>query len=407
MKVCVVGSGAREHALAQVLSRTAEVVVTPGRDGIPGSVTTPPEAIDADLFVIGPEQPLVEGLAHRLRSQGRLVFGPGADGAQLEASKSWAKALMVEAGVPTARYGVFSDEGDAVRFLAEMSGPFVVKADGLAAGKGVLVTEDRAEAAEDVKEKLSGRAFGDSGRTVVIEEGMSGQEVTVLAITDGRRLALLPPSQDHKPVGDGDTGPNTGGMGAYSPVPAAGKDMVERIREETIEPTLAALRSRGIDYRGVLYAGMMLTPDGPKVIEFNVRFGDPEAEVVLPLLEGDVADLLAQAAAGDLRDEPELSGDACLTVVMCSEGYPTNPRIGDRITGIEEAEALEGVAVFRAGTAVGPLGYPVTAGGRVLAVTGRGSTLAEARQRAYAGVGVIDWPGAHWRTDIGYRAVNA
>ncbi|HZU71619.1 MAG TPA: phosphoribosylamine--glycine ligase [Acidimicrobiales bacterium] len=406
MRVCVIGSGAREHALADVLGRTAEVVVTPGRDGIAGSTAAPAEEIEADLYVVGPEQPLVEGLADRLRAAGHLVLGPGADGARLEASKAWAKALMDEAGVPTARYGAFSDEAAAIAFLEEMEGPFVVKADGLAGGKGVLVTESRQEAAADVREKLAGRAFGQAGRTVVIEEGMSGEELTVLVLTDGQRLAVLPPSQDHKRVGDGDLGPNTGGMGAYSPVPSAAKDVVEGVVDEAVAPTLAALRRRGIDYRGVIYAGMMLTPDGPRVVEFNVRFGDPEAQVVLPLLDGDVAELLAQAAAGALRDEPLIAPGACLTVVMCSEGYPVEPRIGDRIVGIEEAEAIEGVTVYRAGTATGPLGYPVTASGRVLSVTGRGADLGDAHRLAYEGVARISWPGAHWRSDIGERSVG-
>jgi phosphoribosylamine---glycine ligase len=404
MRVCLVGGGGREHALAVVVGRTADVVVTPGNAGIPGSVATPPEEIDADLFVIGPEQPLVDGLADRLRARGRLVFGPGADGARLEGSKRWMKDLLAAAGVPTARYGVFGDVAPAETFLAGMDGPFVVKTDGLAAGKGVLVTADRREAAADVAEKLSGRAFGAAGSRVVIEEGLSGAEISVLAVCDGHRLAVLPAAQDHKRVGDGDIGPNTGGMGAYSPVPFVERALVDEITDTALEPTLAALVKDGIDYRGVLYAGVMLTSSGPKVLEYNVRFGDPEAQVVLPRLEGDVAAWLASAAAGDLDPEPAVSADACVTVVMCSEGYPQGPRVGDRVLGIEDASAVPGVTVQCAGVATGPGGYLVTGGGRVLSVTARAGSLEEARARAYEAAGRISWPGAHYRTDIAAAA---
>ena len=406
MRVCVVGAGGREHSLALVLGRTADVVVTPGNAGIPGSVATPPEEIDADLFVIGPEQPLVDGLADRLRASGRLVFGPGADGARLEGSKRWMKDLLAGAGVPTARYGVFGDVAAASAFLDRMEGPFVVKTDGLAAGKGVLVTEDRREAAADVAEKLSGRAFGAAGSRVVIEEGLSGAEISLLAVCDGHRLAVLPAAQDHKRVGDGDTGPNTGGMGAYSPVPFLDRSLVDEITDTAIEPTLAALVKEGIDYRGVLYAGMMLTPTGAKVLEYNVRFGDPEAQVVLPRLDGDVSAWLASAAAGDLDPEPPVSTDACVTVVMCSEGYPRGPRVGDRVLGIEDASAVPGVTVQCAGVATGPGGYLVTGGGRVLDVTARAGSLDDARRRAYEAVGRIGWPGAHYRTDIAATAAQ-
>ncbi|MDQ4133507.1 MAG: phosphoribosylamine--glycine ligase, partial [Actinomycetota bacterium] len=302
-RVCVVGSGGREHALRNALATTAgeRVVVTPGNPGIPGSVSTPPEEIDADLFVIGPEASLVDGLADRLRSKGRLVFGPGADGARLEGSKAWMKQVLDEAGVPTARHGTFTEVEPATAFLNQLPGPYVVKTDGLAAGKGVLVTESRKEAVADVEAKLSGRAFGDAGRRVVIEEGLSGPELSVLCVCDGRRAVPLEPAQDFKRLGDGDTGPNTGGMGAYSPVPVAGPDLVEHVVDAAVEPTLAAMRKRDIDYRGVLYAGLMLTADGPKVLEYNVRFGDPEAQVVLPRFAGDLVAMLADAAAGRLR----------------------------------------------------------------------------------------------------------
>ena len=402
MRVCVVGGGGREHALADVLGRTAQVVVTPGNAGIPGSTPAPPEEIDADLFVIGPEQPLVDGLADRLRGRGRLVFGPGADGARLEGSKTWMKDLLSAAGVPTARYGAFSDPAPARAFLDTWDGPFVVKTDGLAGGKGVLVTADRREAAADVAEKLSGRAFGDAGARVVIEEGLAGAEVSLLAVCDGSRVAVLPAAQDHKRVGDGDTGPNTGGMGAFSPVPSVDEALIDEIVDTAIEPTLAALVKEGVDYRGVLYAGVMLTAAGPRILEYNVRFGDPEAQVVLPRLEGDLAAWLAAAAGGDLEaaPRPTADGGACVTVVMCSEGYPQAPRPGDRVLGLEQAGRVPGVKVYCAGVASGPGGYLVTGGGRVLDVTARAATLEEARRRAYEAAALIHWPGAHYRKDI-------
>ncbi len=400
MKVCVVGGGGREHALASVLGRTATVVVTPGNPGIPGSVSTPPEEIEADLFVIGPEGPLVDGLADRLRAAGRLVFGPGADGARLEGSKAWMKSLLADARVPTARYGVFSDLATATAFLRSLAPPYVVKTDGLAAGKGVLVTESLDEAVADVAAKLSGAAFGAAGRRVVIEEGLVGAEVSLLCICDGRRAVALAPAQDHKRLGDGDTGPNTGGMGAFSPVPGVGKDLVEEVVERAVEPTLNALHLRGVDFRGVLYAGLMLTADGFKVLEYNVRFGDPEAQVVLPRLDCDLAQLLAQAAAGRLESEPSFVDDAAVTVVLASEGYPTAPRTGDPIAGLDAAAALPGVDVFCAG--IGP--GMTTAGGRVVAVTGMGPTLKAARQRAYTAVDAIRWPGMEFRTDIAASA---
>jgi phosphoribosylamine--glycine ligase len=400
MRVCVVGSGGREHALAHVLGRHHDVVVTPGNPGIEGSVPTPPEELEADLTVIGPEAPLVAGLADRLRSAGRLVFGPGADGARLEGSKAWMKDVLVDAGVPTAGHGTFDDEVAALAYLDTMGDLFVVKTDGLAAGKGVLVTTDRAEAVDAVRSYLSGDAFGDAGRTLVIEEGLTGPELSILAICDGSTAVALAPAQDFKRLGDGDDGPNTGGMGAYSPVPVATEAVVGSLMADAVEPTLAALRGRGIDYRGVLYCGLMFTPSGPRVLEYNVRFGDPETQVVLPRLTSDLGELLAAAAAGRLGPEPTFDDWAAVAVVCASEGYPTSPRTGDRISGLDAAAQVAGVTVFAAGVGVDSDCALVTAGGRVLTVTGRGPTVDEARHRAYEAVAKISWPGMCHRTDI-------
>jgi phosphoribosylamine--glycine ligase len=400
MKVCVVGSGGREHALATVLRRHHEVVVTPGNPGIPGSVATPATEIDADLYVIGPEAPLVAGLADELRAAGKLVFGPGADGARLEGSKAWMKEVLVAAGVPTARHGTFTEAEPAFAFLDTLDGLYVVKTDGLAAGKGVIVTTSLEEARAAVLDYLSGDAFGDAGRTLVIEEGLTGPEVSVLAICDGTNAVALAPAQDFKRVGDDDAGPNTGGMGAYSPVPVADQSVIDAVMNDGVLPTLAYLRSIGIDYRGVLYAGLMLTPNGPKMLEYNVRFGDPETQVVLPRLTSDLGELLASAAAGQLGAAPTFDNGAAVTVVCATEGYPRDLRTGDVIEGLDDAQAVAGVTVFCAGVGANTNGELITAGGRVLTVTGQGATLAEARQTAYDAVGKISWPGLHHRNDI-------
>lgn len=424
MRVCVVGGGGREHALALALAGTAAVVVAPGNPGMAaagsgsaaaagaGRVTctdAPVEEVEADLFVVGPEQPLVEGLADRLRARGALVFGPGAGGARLEGSKEWMKEVLAAAGIRTAAHMAFGELAPALAYLRNAAAPYVVKTDGLAAGKGVLVTWSLEEAEADLAAKLEGRSFGEAGRRVVIEEGLAGEEVSLLALCDGRRAVPLAPAQDFKRLGDDDAGPNTGGMGACSPVPGVDDQLVGRVMDTAVEPLVAELRRRGIDYRGVLYAGLMLTEEGPTVVEFNVRLGDPEAQVVLPRLRAgtDLADLLAQAAAGDLRATPAFGEDACVTVVLASEGYPTNPRMGDVIEGVERAAEVEGVTVLHAATAVDGDGRLVSAGGRVLDVTALGPSLAEARERAYEAVRRISWPGMHYRRDIARAAVWA
>ncbi|MBS1847929.1 MAG: phosphoribosylamine--glycine ligase [Actinobacteria bacterium] len=411
MRVVVVGSGGREHALAAVLSRDAEVVVTPGNpamsraSGLDGSgaitvTDAGPEQIDADLYVIGPEAPLVDGLADRLRAAGRSVFGPGADGARLEGSKAFMKQLLLEAGVPTAQHRAFDAPDPAIAYLRERTPPYVVKTDGLAAGKGVLVTDDLAAAEADVRAKLAGESFGDAGRRIVIEEGMVGTELSILAVCDGTRAVALAPARDFKRVGDGDTGPNTGGMGAYSPVAEATPALVDEIMATIVVPTVSALRVRGIDYRGVLYAGLMLTAQGPKIIEYNVRFGDPETQVVVPRMTSSLTELLASAAAGELTGEPTFDDGAAVTVVAASEGYPAAPRTGDVIDGLDDAIAVTGAAVLGAGVGADGDGRLVTAGGRVLDVCGFGPDLATARGRAYEALGYVSWPGMHHRNDI-------
>lgn len=403
MRVCVVGGGAREHVLSHVLSRTAEVVTTPGNPGIEGSVSTPPEEIDADLYVIGPEAPLVDGLAYRLREQGRTVLGPGPDGAQLEGSKAWMKEFAQRHGIPTAAHRVFTDAELAVAALRDSRGPWVIKTDGLAAGKGVLVTESLDEAEDDVRAKLSGESFGDAGRQVVIEGYLDGPEVSLLAVCDGKRAVALAPAQDFKRIGDGDAGPNTGGMGAYSPVPFLTKDTLDEIEEKFLRRAIDGMVADGIDYRGILYAGLALTSQGPKLVEFNIRFGDPEAEVVLPRFESDLASLLHQAASGRIEEEPRFVDDAAVVVIAASEGYPGPAATGRPIQGLEQAEALEGVTVFHAGTERSRNGQLVSAGGRVLAVTGVGADLTTARARAYDGMSRVTFAGMQYRRDIAAR----
>ncbi len=412
MRVCVVGSGGREHALAHVLARTSDVVVTPGNPGMAPPITVtdePVEEVEADLYVVGPEAPLVAGLADSLRAAGKAVLGPGADGALLEGSKAFMKEVLSAAGVPTARFATFDalQTGAALDFLQTLPGPWVIKTDGLAAGKGVLVARTLEEAGDDVAAKLSGASFGDAGRHVVIEEGLEGEECSLLVLCDGAHAVPLVPAQDFKRVGDGDTGPNTGGMGAYAPMPQVDADAVDHLMDTAVLPLVEELRRRGIDYRGVLYAGLMMTSDGPRVIEYNVRFGDPEAQVVLPLLASDPAELFLAVANGDLggAPPPAFSGRSAVCVVMASQGYPEHPHTGDTIEGLlpsgQSVAAVDGVTVFHAGTGRhSPDGPFHTAGGRVLGVTAVAPTLAEARRRAYAAAEPIDWEGMQMRHDI-------
>ena len=404
MKVCVVGSGGREHAFAKTLSTEAEVVVTPGSAGIEGSTAEPATSIDADLYVIGPEVPLVNGLADELRASGHYVFGPGTDGALLEASKAWMKDLVHAAGVPTAGYALFEENQmeEVAGFLLTLEPPYVVKTDGLAAGKGVLVTDDYEEAVSDARNKLSGVSFGDAGRRIVIEEGLAGPELSLFALCDGQQAVLIPTSaQDHKRLRDDDRGPNTGGMGCYSPMPGMSSADLDELMDLAVHPTVEELKKRGIDYRGVLFAGFMMTKNGPKLLEYNVRFGDPEAQVILPRFEGNLSETLLEVAKGNLTTPPTVSADAMVTVVLASEGYPASPRTGDVIHGIDDAKTIEGVTVFCAGVDSNIQGELVTSGGRVLNVCGRAPTLGAAREIAYKAVDAISWPGMQHRTDIG------
>jgi len=405
-RAIVVGSGAREHALAWGLRKSVDVIVTPGNDGMSASgltcVATSPLELEADLFVIGPDALLVEGLASELRAQGKTVFGPGIDGARLEGSKAYMKEFLRAANVPTADFGVFTNEEDASRFLSTMKPPYVIKTDGLAAGKGVLVTDDIDEAFTDVREKLSGAAFGDAGTTVVIEEGLVGVECSMFVLCDGTRCEPFIPSQDFKRVGDFNTGPNTGGMGALAPLSIMDDAMVDRVMTDIIAPTVKELQNRGIDYRGVLYAGVMLTKDGPKLLEYNVRFGDPETQVLIPLFDGDLYETLLATAKGDLRSAPSFKSEAAVTVVLAAQGYPGAPRGGDVITGLNDDGqlGLSNVVVFHAGTKRDVDGTFVTGGGRVLNVSARGATLEEARRRAYEAASLVTFEGRVMRKDI-------
>jgi phosphoribosylamine--glycine ligase len=425
MKILLVGSGGREDALAWALSRSSGVRLrcAPGNAGIGRRAERVPIAPDDvpgltnhvraeryDLVVVGPEVPLVEGLADRLGALGVPVFGPSAAAARLEGSKAFAKRFMERHGIPTARFRVFQDAGEASRWLlsGEADYPLVVKADGLAAGKGVVLADDPATAVDAATGMLSGRAFGDAGRTVVVEERLTGREASYFVLSDGARAIDLATCQDHKRALDGDRGPNTGGMGAFSPSPFLDDALALEIRRSVVRPTLDGIAAERAPFRGVLFVGLMLTSEGPKVLEYNVRFGDPETQVLIPRLEGEWLPLLAGCAAGGLPpDPPRWRPGAAVCVVMASGGYPGPYEKGKPVSGVDEAERMEGVHVFHAGTETDGGGRLLTAGGRVLGVTALGDDLAAARLRAYDAVARIGWDGEQHRHDIGADALPA
>lgn len=430
MKVLVVGAGGREHALAWKIARDRpdhEVLITRGNGGTeglarsmavdPGDVDGIVEAVERESIgftVVGPEAPLAAGLADRLRERGRAVFGPGAAAARLEASKAFAKELMAGAGVPTARFEVFEERDPAAAYAADLGVPCVVKASGLAAGKGALVCATEVQLADALDACFVRRDFGAAGDRVVVEEYLEGEELSMIALTDGETLVPFLASQDHKAAFDGDTGPNTGGMGAYAPVSTVDAALRERILDTVFRPVLGALADRGAATSGVMYAGLMMTADGPKVLEWNVRFGDPECQVLLPLLESDLLDLLIRAVpGGGLADTapPRWADGACVTVVAASEGYPGPYAKGAPIAIPDDLAAPEaydqaGRVVFHAGTAISETGDLVSAGGRVLDVTAVGADVGEARAKVYAALERIDAPGLRWRSDIAWREIR-
>ena len=419
--ILLLGSGGREHALAKKLAespRCGTLYIAPGNGGTlqegvnVALAEDEPEAVAAfareegiGLVVIGPEAPLVAGVADAVRAAGIACFGPGAEGAQMEGSKRFSKELMERAGIPTAAYGSFTDEEAALAYVREQGAPLVVKADGLAAGKGVVVATEQGQAEEAVRECFAG-AFGDAGSTVVIEECLTGPECSLLAFTDGKTVRPMATAQDHKRALEGDRGPNTGGMGVYSPVPIVTDEELAVMKRVMVD-TVAELAAEGIDYRGCLYGGFMLTPEGPKVLEFNARFGDPETQVILPRLKNDLVDVML-ACAEQRLDDVELSwrDEWAVAVVLTSAGYPGSYEKGKVIIGVEDADALDGVTVYHAGTAVTDTGELVTSGGRVLAVTALGDTFEAARDLAYAACEKIDFEGKTLRHDIGLKALR-
>lgn len=414
MKVLVIGSGGREHALLWKLSQSpsvTDVYVVPGNDGMSDVASLIPikgndDIIDfarlmqVDLTVAGPETVLTEGLADEFEKRGMAFFGPSKAAARIEGSKGFAKALMKKYGIPTAAYETFDDEEKAIAYLkANNTYPIVIKADGLASGKGVIIAQSEEEAIDTVKDMLEGHTFSGAGRSVVIEEFMEGEEASMLCFCDGTNVVPMISAQDHKRIFDFDKGPNTGGMGAYAPAPVMTKEMCEEVNVRILRPIVAAMKKEGYPFKGCLYAGLMITSEGPKVVEFNCRFGDPETEAVLPLFDGDLARVMLDCVHGTLSDEAVVWKKACaVDVVLASEGYPASHSSGEVISGIEDAKKA-GCLVFHAGT-VKKNGQYVVNGGRVLNVVALADTLAEAKAKAYEGVSRISWRGMQYRHDI-------
>ena len=422
MKVLVIGGGGREHSLVWKLAqspRVAKVYCAPGNGGI-GAIAElapiGPEEIDKlaqfaereqiNLTVAGPELPLTLGIADLFRKRGLRLFGPDREAARLEGSKGFTKEMLRENRIPTAAFATFSDAASARKYLAGRKPPYVIKADGLAAGKGVLISATRAEAEAAVDDILIRRAFGAAGERVVIEEFLEGEEASFMVLTDGERILPLASSQDHKRVFEGDRGPNTGGMGAYSPAPVVTGEVQRRVMEEILRPLLQGLGKRGIRYRGVLYVGLMITGDGPKVLEFNARFGDPECQPLMLRLKSDLAPLLEATIDGKLGEvQAEWTEDTAVCVVMCAAGYPGAYEKGKEIQGLERLKDWKRGVVFHAGTTK-QAGRCFTSGGRVLGVTALGNTVQEAVREVYQAVGQIEWDGMHYRKDIAQRALK-
>ena len=418
LNILVLGSGGREHTLAKVCSRSdcvGKVMVAPGNGGMSDEFEAHDLNIEdnseivrlakqqqVDLVVVGPEVPLCNGAVDALNEAGILAYGPDRAGARLEGSKAYTKDFLNKYGIPTAAYGNFSEIEPALAYLGELALPVVVKASGLAAGKGVLICQTLEEAEEAVRDMLAGESFGDSGKEVVIEEFLEGEEASLHLICSGESFVAMPMSQDHKKIGEGDTGLNTGGMGAYAPTQLVTPEMLAEYEQSIVRPTLAGLKSEGVDFRGTLYVGLMLTSEGAKVLEFNVRFGDPETQVILPLLADDLVPLLLQSARGeDMPEKVAFKNESSMVVVLTSAGYPESYPKGETIRIAEEIP--RGSEVIHAGTQKNQAGEIVSAGGRVLGAVGTGETLALAREKAYALCGLIDFPSKFFRNDIGHR----
>lgn len=426
MKILLVGSGGREHALAWKLSQSENceaLYCAPGNAGISDQaecVAISVGEIDKlvqfakdkaiDLVIVGPEAPLVDGLADRLKEAGIDVFGPSAEAAQLEGSKGFMKDLCARHGIPTAAYGRFTDVDAATDFIIKAGAPIVVKADGLAAGKGVIICETTDQAIEATKDMLSGNAFGEAGHEVVIEEFLDGEEVSFFALSDGETILPLTSAQDHKRVGEGDTGLNTGGMGAYSPAHFMTDDLERQIIDNLITPTITGMAKDGYPFTGVLFAGIMVQDGKAKLLEHNVRFGDPECQTLMMRLQGDLALILQAAAQGrltEVADQVSWSDNPAMCVVMATEGYPSSYKKNTVINGIDDANVVNDAYVFHAGTARNEQGEIISVGGRVLGVTATGASIAQAQENAYKAVDAIDWPEGFCRRDIGHRALKA
>ncbi|MFH1856183.1 MAG: phosphoribosylamine--glycine ligase [Candidatus Omnitrophota bacterium] len=421
MKILIIGSGGREHALAWKIAsseKAKKIFILSGNGGtgaVGENLSLGDDSVDKiadfvskeniDLTVVGPEAPLVAGITDEMQRRNLKIFGPSQKAAMLEGSKVFAKEVMAEYGIPTADFEIFDNADKAIHFIEKKNFQVVIKADGLAAGKGVVVCDTKKEAIEAIEEIMLKKKFGSAGSRVVIEEKLSGQEASILALCDGENVTVLAPSQDHKQIYDGDKGPNTGGMGAYSPTPVVNKEVFDYTVNNIIKKTVSGMRKKGIPYKGILYAGIMITSQGPKTLEFNVRFGDPETQAILPRMKSDLVDLILASSDGNLGGkEIEWENKSCVCVVMAAKGYPGSYEKGREITGIKEAEKLKDVFVFHAGTK-NEKGKIITSGGRVMGVSALGENTKSAIARAYEGVSKIKFDGMYFRKDIGFKAI--